>query len=103
MFTTAGDTVLAMVRKVLASIVPLRGALFIGGTATDDDWAAEAGVDFVKFYTQLGPEMIRAGIEEAQAAGVRTIHVAVDSESGEATELPDKLAEAFGRRMAPGG
>ncbi len=36
------------------------------------------------------------------AAGVRTIHVAVDSESGESTELPDKLAEAFGRRMAPG-
>ncbi len=34
---------------------------------------AEAGVDFVKLYAQLGPEMIRAGIEEAHAAGVGTI------------------------------
>lgn len=34
---------------------------------------AEAGVDFVKLYAQLGPEMIRAGIEEAHANGIRAI------------------------------
>ena len=34
---------------------------------------AEAGVDYVKFYAHLGPEIVRAGIEEAQALGIRTI------------------------------
>ena len=45
MFTTAGDTVLAMFRKVLASTGPLSGALFIGGAATIVDCADEAGVN----------------------------------------------------------
>ncbi len=36
------------------------------------------------------------------AAGVRTIHVAVDSESGHSTRLPDRLAEALRARQARG-
>ncbi len=36
------------------------------------------------------------------AAGVRTIHVAVDSQSGDSTELPAALAEALRNRQAPG-
>ena len=31
------------------------------------------GVDYVKFYTQIKPELLRAGIEEAHAARVRVI------------------------------
>jgi len=31
------------------------------------------GVDWVKFYTQITPELLQAGIEEAHAAGVRVI------------------------------
>jgi hypothetical protein len=34
MLTTAGDTALAMLRKVVASTGPLSGALFIGGAVT---------------------------------------------------------------------
>jgi hypothetical protein len=34
---------------------------------------AAAGVDWVKFYNKLSPELLRAGIEEARAAGLRTI------------------------------
>jgi hypothetical protein len=34
---------------------------------------AAAGVDFVKFYTGINPELLRAGIEEAHAAGVQVI------------------------------
>lgn len=47
--------------------------------ATAEDVRAEVrrqaaeGVDWVKFYTQINPELLRAGIEEAHAAGVRVI------------------------------
>ena len=41
MLTTAGETFLAMSRKVLALTVPVSGALFIGGAATV--WAIELG------------------------------------------------------------
>ena len=34
---------------------------------------AAEGVDYVKFYTQTNPELLRAGIEEAHAAGLRVI------------------------------
>ena len=34
MFTTAGDTALAMFRNVVASTGPASGALFIGGATT---------------------------------------------------------------------
>jgi imidazolonepropionase-like amidohydrolase len=34
---------------------------------------AEAGVNYVKFYAHLSTEIIRAGIEEAHAAGLKTI------------------------------
>jgi len=34
---------------------------------------AEAGVDYVKFYAHLSPDIIRAGIEEAHALGIKTI------------------------------
>ncbi len=41
MLTTAGETFLAMSRKVLALTVPVSGALFIGGAAVV--WAIELG------------------------------------------------------------
>ncbi len=44
MFTTAGDTVLAMLRNVLASTGPLSGALFMGGGAMAVVCADEDGV-----------------------------------------------------------
>jgi imidazolonepropionase-like amidohydrolase len=34
---------------------------------------AAGGADYVKFYTQINQELLRAGIEEAHAAGVRVI------------------------------
>jgi hypothetical protein len=40
MLTTAGDTVLAMSRNVVADIAPVIGALFIGGARV---WAVEVG------------------------------------------------------------
>ena len=42
MLTTIGDCDFAMLRKVCASIAPVSGALFIGGTAIV--WAEEDGV-----------------------------------------------------------
>ncbi len=33
----------------------------------------EAGVDFIKLYTSLSPELIKAGIEESQKLGLKTI------------------------------
>lgn len=49
------------------------------GVATVDEIKAEvhrqakAGVDYVKLYAHLEPELIRAGIDEAKKVGVRTI------------------------------
>ena len=49
------------------------------GVATEEEMRlevrrqAEMGVDFVKLYAHLEPELIKAGIEEAKAAGVRSI------------------------------
>ena len=34
---------------------------------------AEAGVDYVKLYAHLEPEMIQAGIDEAKVVGVKSI------------------------------
>jgi imidazolonepropionase-like amidohydrolase len=34
---------------------------------------AEMGVDFIKLYAHLEPELIKAGVDEARAAGVRSI------------------------------
>ena len=34
---------------------------------------AEMGVDYVKLYAHLGPELIRAGIEEAKKVGIKSI------------------------------
>ena len=37
------------------------------------DWQADAGVDFIKLYQELPPELVRAGIDEAHRRGVRVI------------------------------
>jgi imidazolonepropionase-like amidohydrolase len=37
------------------------------------DWQADVGVDFIKLYQELPPELVRAGIDEAHRRGVRVI------------------------------
>ena len=46
MLTTVGDTALAMVRKVVASIGPASGALLAAGTASV--WAPDCGVRSIR-------------------------------------------------------
>lgn len=65
-------------------VIDMPGGMWAGSPAgvalsTPEEVRAEVrrqvaeGVDWVKFYTQINPELLRAGIEEAHAAGVRVI------------------------------
>ena len=62
MFTTIGDCAFAMLRKVDASIAPVSGALFIGGTSIV--CALDAGVrpsrDVITIVTAIEARAIKS-------------------------------------------